>query len=129
MHPKVFKAFQEIDAAVFNSDSFDESEDQDQLFDYVKRWSNEIERWTSPHEVEVEQDTTRAALQRESSNVNELNGVMAFLVGVLTEIDRCTTVEDARTCAEMALQNLAEYRAGIWKPGPHDDAADWRPNK
>lgn len=67
-----------------------------------------------------------ADLQREATWVNELNGVVAHLVGVLDQIMRCPSLEAAKTCAEMALQNAAEYRAGHWKPGPGDDPADWR---
>lgn len=65
-------------------------------------------------------------LQRESAHVNELNGVVAFLVGAIDRIRQCETVEAARTCAEMALQAIAERHAGLWTPGPHDDPANWR---
>ena len=67
-----------------------------------------------------------AALQREASEVNELNGVVAFCVGVLAEIQRCSSLADAKTIAEMGAQALEERRLGLWKPGPHDDPADWR---
>lgn len=66
------------------------------------------------------------ALQRESRWVNELNGVVAFLVGALHEVLRCENIEAAKTCAEMAIQNAEEYRAGHWTPGPQDDPANWR---
>lgn len=69
---------------------------------------------------------TMTDLQREAAHVNELNGVVAFSVGALDQIKRCETVEAARTCAEMALQAIAERHAGLWTPGPHDDPADWR---
>jgi hypothetical protein len=66
------------------------------------------------------------ALQRESARVNELGGVQAFLVGAFDEVLRCKTLEEAKTCAELALQSVSEYNAGTWKPGPHDDPANWR---
>lgn len=66
------------------------------------------------------------ALQREAGHVNELNGVVAFLVGALHEILRCENIDAAKTCAEMAIGSAEEYRAGHWTPGPHDDPANWR---
>lgn len=66
------------------------------------------------------------ALQRESAWVNELNGVVAFLVGALHEVLRAENLEAAKTFAEMAIQSAEEYRAGHWTPGPHDDPANWR---
>lgn len=68
-----------------------------------------------------------ADLQREATEVNELNGVVAFCAGVLAEIQRCSSPEDAKTIAEMGAHALQERHAGLWKPGPHDDPADWRP--
>ena len=38
MHPKVRQAFEEIDAALFNSDAFDEPEDRAVLDGYLQRW-------------------------------------------------------------------------------------------
>lgn len=67
-----------------------------------------------------------ADLQREASEVNELNGVVAFCAGVFARILQCRTLDEARTCAEMGAQSLEERHAGLWKPGPHDDPADWR---
>lgn len=67
-----------------------------------------------------------AALQREAAHVNELNGVVAFCAGVLAEIARCRTLEEAKTCAEMGATTLNERHAGLWAPGPHDEPADWR---
>jgi hypothetical protein len=67
-----------------------------------------------------------ADLQREAGNVNELNGVVAFCAGVLAEIQRCGSLEAAKTIAEMGMLALNERTAGLWKPGPHDDPADWR---
>lgn len=68
-----------------------------------------------------------AAVQRESAAVNEANGLRAHLVGVLHEISRCTTLDNAKTFAKSALADLAERDAGLWSPGPSDDAADWKP--
>lgn len=65
-------------------------------------------------------------IQAESARTNEANGVIAFLGGVIAEIAKARSLEDARTFAEMAQQTIAEWHAGIWKPGPHDDAANWR---
>lgn len=66
-----------------------------------------------------------AAVQREASEVNELNGVVAFCAGVFAQIQRCSSLEDGKTIAEMGAQALEERRAGMWRPGPHDDPADW----
>lgn len=65
-------------------------------------------------------------LQREANEVNELNGVVAFCAGVLAEVQRCESLEEAKTIAEMGAQAIEERRSGLWKPGPHDDPADWR---
>lgn len=67
-----------------------------------------------------------ADLQREAREVNELGGVVAFCAGVLAEIQRCGSLEEAKTIAEMGSQSLEERRLGLWKPGPHDDPANWR---
>lgn len=66
-------------------------------------------------------------LQREATEVNDLNGVVAFCAGVFARIARCNSLDEAKTCAEMGAQSLEERRAGLWKPGPHDDPADWKP--
>ena len=66
-------------------------------------------------------------VQRESALVNERDGVIAHLVGVLAEVHRAKTIEDAKTFAEIALGNIEEWHRDAWKPGPHDDAADWKP--
>ena len=78
--------------------------------------------------MSTKQDETAplAALQRESAMVNDLNGLKAFIAGALHEISRCCTLEDAKTCAELAAQSIAEFDAGLWRPGPGDDPADWR---
>ena len=65
-------------------------------------------------------------LQAESARTNEAHGVIAFLVGVLAEVAKAKTVEEAQTLTTMGLQTIEEWHAGIWKPGPHDDPADWR---
>lgn len=65
-------------------------------------------------------------LQREAAMVNDLNGVKSFCVGVLHEILRALTVEEARTFAEMALAALAEHTADMSNPGTLEDPADWR---
>lgn len=64
-------------------------------------------------------------LQAESARTNEANGVIAFLVGVVHRVHSANTVEEARTIATMALESITEWHAGTWKPGPHDNAADW----
>ena len=64
-------------------------------------------------------------LQAESARTNELVGVLAFLTGVLAEIERAPTLAAAKTLVEMAQQMIAEWHAGIWKPGSNDDPADW----
>lgn len=70
-----------------------------------------------------------AALHRESAMVNDLNGLRSFLVGVFYEIQRCATLDQAKTCAQMAVVMVAEYDAGMWRPSPGDDPADWRPRR
>lgn len=65
-------------------------------------------------------------LQVESARTNEAHGVIAFLVGVIAQIEKAKTIEEARTLAEMAQQTIAEWHAGMWKPGPNDDPAHWR---
>lgn len=72
-------------------------------------------------------DELTATVQRESAWVNERDGIIAHLSGVLHEIARCTSIENARTFAKTARVNLAERHAGLWSPGPRDDAADWKP--
>lgn len=67
-----------------------------------------------------------AEIQAESARTNEANGVIAFLVGVIGEIEKAKTRQEASTIVEMARQSIAEWHAGLWKPGPHDDAANWR---
>ena len=64
--------------------------------------------------------------QAESARTNEALGVIAFLAGVIAEIAKAKTVEEAHTLTEMATLTLAEWHGGIWTPGPHDDSADWR---
>lgn len=38
MHPNVARAIQEIDAAVFNGDTFEEPEARAELLEYVNSW-------------------------------------------------------------------------------------------
>lgn len=73
-----------------------------------------------------EQMVPLAVLQREATEVNELNGVVAFCAGVFAEIQRCATLAEAKTCAEMGAQALEERHRGMWTPGPGDDPANWR---
>lgn len=42
MHPKVAGAIQEIDAALFNGDTFDDPDDRAELSSYVERWAREL---------------------------------------------------------------------------------------
>lgn len=65
-------------------------------------------------------------LQAESARTNEANGVIAFLAGVLAEVAKADHARDARTLAMMGMEALSEWHAGMWKPGAHDDPADWR---
>ena len=65
-------------------------------------------------------------LQAESARTNEANGVIAFLVGVLAEVAKAKTGDEAQTLATMGMQTIEEWHAGMWKPGTHDDPADWR---
>ncbi len=77
--------------------------------------------------LSAERDGLLRTIQRESARVNEMGGVQAHLVGVLHEISRCTSLDNAKTFAVTALANVEENRAGLWQPGPSDDAADWKP--
>lgn len=43
MHPKVAEAIQEIDAALFHGDTFDDPDDRAELRVYVERWMKELE--------------------------------------------------------------------------------------
>lgn len=43
MHPKVAGAIQEIDAALFNGDTFDDPDDRAELTRYVRRWAKELD--------------------------------------------------------------------------------------
>lgn len=38
MHPNVARAIQEIDAAVFNGDTFEEPEARKELIEYIESW-------------------------------------------------------------------------------------------
>lgn len=38
MHPRVAEAFEQIDAALFNGDTFDDPENEKHLFEYLGRW-------------------------------------------------------------------------------------------
>jgi hypothetical protein len=42
MHPKVADAIQQIDAAVFNGDTFEEPEARAELVEYLKRWCKHL---------------------------------------------------------------------------------------
>lgn len=42
MHPKVAGAIQEIDAALFNGDTFENSGDRAELTAYVEKWAQEL---------------------------------------------------------------------------------------
>lgn len=66
------------------------------------------------------------ALQREAAMVNDLNGVKSFCFGAFHEILRASTVEEARTLAEMSLAALAEHTAGLDNPGTREDPVNWR---
>ena len=42
MHPRVAQAIQEIDAAVFGGDTFEDPDDRAELLEYVARWTREL---------------------------------------------------------------------------------------
>lgn len=87
-------------------------------------------RLATNHVVEslsLERNSLLADVQRESARVNEMSGVIAHLVGVLAEVHRATSIDNAKTFAEIALANIEAWHADAWKPGPSDDAADWKP--
>jgi hypothetical protein len=44
MHPKVKKALEEIDAAVFNGDDFDDDESRAEFNFYLARWQRAVAR-------------------------------------------------------------------------------------
>lgn len=43
MHPKLLHALEQIDAAVFNGDTFDDPGDLEELTDYINRWVRHLE--------------------------------------------------------------------------------------
>lgn len=75
----------------------------------------------------AERDANLQAVQRESARVNEMCGVIAHLVGVLAEVHRARTIENARTFAEIALGEIEAWHADAWKPELGNDPADWKP--
>lgn len=42
MHPNLARAIQEIDAAVFNGDTFEDPNDRAELLGYIARWTKEL---------------------------------------------------------------------------------------
>jgi hypothetical protein len=42
MHPKVAEAIQQIDAAVFNGDTFENPDDRKELLEYLDRWCKQL---------------------------------------------------------------------------------------
>lgn len=42
MHPNVIKAIQEIDAAVFSGDTFEDTEARVELKAYLERWTKQL---------------------------------------------------------------------------------------
>lgn len=42
MHPKVAEAIQQIDAAVFNGDTFEVPEHRAELLEYIERWCRQL---------------------------------------------------------------------------------------
>jgi hypothetical protein len=42
LHPNVAQAIQEIDAAVFNGDAFEEVEARAELLEYIERWQRRL---------------------------------------------------------------------------------------
>lgn len=49
MHPKVEHAIQEIDAALFNGDTFDKPKARKEISYYVMRWANHLDVATTDH--------------------------------------------------------------------------------
>lgn len=64
-------------------------------------------------------------LQEESARTNEAIGVIAFLMGILAEIQKSADLNAVKTYAEMGQESVYEWRGGLWAPGPHDDPANW----
>jgi hypothetical protein len=58
IHPKVEEGIQQIDAALFNGDTFDDAENRAHLKGYVERWLRRIEE-DEKHAAEerAEEDT------------------------------------------------------------------------
>jgi excisionase family DNA binding protein len=63
-------------------------------------------------------------LQAEAARTNERSGVIAYLAGVLDRIIG-SPPHHAHALALRAERAIAEWNANRWRPGPHDDAADW----
>lgn len=49
MHPNVARAIQEIDAAVFNGDTFEEPEARAELLEHVNSWLRALTEDTNEH--------------------------------------------------------------------------------
>lgn len=64
MHPDVARAIQEIDAAVFNGDTFDEPEAKHELLQYIVRWKREL---VGSGPVTLDDLKERLGLKRKSS--------------------------------------------------------------
>lgn len=50
MHPNVARAIQEIDAAVFNGDTFEEPEARAELLEYIARWTRALAELEQEHD-------------------------------------------------------------------------------
>ena len=64
MHPRVAEAIQQIDAAVFNGDTFEEPEARAELVEYLKRWGKRLSEpyyGTEPPVFEMEWAKKEAA--------------------------------------------------------------------
>ncbi len=87
--------------------------------------SGDYHEWPTQEQIDLKVDATL----RESARVNEAHGVIAFLAGALAEVLRSRCAGDlceAKIIADAGLKRLEAWHRGKWRPGPHDDPANWR---
>lgn len=54
MHPKLAQAIQEIDAAVFNGDTFESPDTRAEMLGYISRWTKELAETPAPYESNLD---------------------------------------------------------------------------
>lgn len=80
MHPKVTGAIQEIDAALFNGDTFDDPDDRAELTAYVERWAQELGLIPPEEDEEDEPEEVEAPVNRSSEGWKALGAAGADFI-------------------------------------------------